>query len=50
MQFWQSIHGVESEQVVEIARFAEAYGYAGITFGDHLVKPSRAAESFENVV
>ena len=46
VQFWQSIHGVESEQVVEIARFAESFGYAGITFGDHLVKPAQAAETY----
>ncbi len=40
MQFWQSVHGVEPEQVIDVARFAEELGYAGITFGDHLVKPA----------
>lgn len=46
MKFWQSIHGVESEQVIEVARFAEELGYTGITFGDHLVKPAAAAETY----
>jgi probable F420-dependent oxidoreductase len=46
MKFWQSLHGVESEQVIEIARFAEELGYAGITFGDHLVKPAAYGESY----
>jgi probable F420-dependent oxidoreductase len=39
MQFWQSIHGVESAQVIEVAKLADELGYAGITFGDHIVKP-----------
>ncbi len=40
MQFWQSVHGVEPDQVIDVARFAEELGYTGITFGDHLVKPT----------
>ena len=46
MQFWQSVHGVEPEQVIEIARFAEELGYSGITFGDHLVKPATYGDSY----
>jgi probable F420-dependent oxidoreductase len=39
MQFWQSVHGVETAQVIQVAKLAEQLGYAGITFGDHVVKP-----------
>jgi len=39
MQFWQSVHGVESAQVVRVAELAEELGYAGITCGDHVIKP-----------
>lgn len=39
MEFWQSVHGVEPEQLVAVARLADRLGYAGITCGDHLVKP-----------
>jgi probable F420-dependent oxidoreductase len=39
MQFWQSVHGVETAQVVQVAKLAEELGYAGMTFGDHVVKP-----------
>ena len=46
MQFWQSVHGVESEQVIDIARYAEELGYSGITFGDHLVKPATYGDTY----
>jgi probable F420-dependent oxidoreductase len=39
MQFWQSVHGVETAQVVQVAELAEQLGFAGITCGDHVVKP-----------
>jgi probable F420-dependent oxidoreductase len=39
VKFWQSVHGVESDQVVEVAKLADDLGYYGITFGDHIVKP-----------
>jgi probable F420-dependent oxidoreductase len=39
LRFWQSIHGVESDQVIQVAQLADELGYAGITFGDHIVKP-----------
>jgi probable F420-dependent oxidoreductase len=40
LQFFQSLHGVESEQLTELAVHAEQLGFAGVTFGDHLVKPA----------
>jgi probable F420-dependent oxidoreductase len=46
MQFWQSVHGVEPEQLIEVARMADQLGYAGITFGDHLVKPADYAKTY----
>lgn len=46
MKFWQSIHGVEPEQLIEVARIADGLGYAGITCGDHLVKPAAYAQSY----
>jgi len=46
MQFWQSVHGVEPEQLIEVARAADELGYAGITCGDHLVKPASYAPTY----
>jgi probable F420-dependent oxidoreductase len=46
VKFWQSIHGVEPEQLIEVARIADGLGYAGITCGDHLVKPAAYAQSY----
>lgn len=46
MQFWQSVHGVEPEQLIEVARIADRLGYAGITCGDHLVKPVDYAPTY----
>lgn len=40
MKFFQSLHGVESEQLTELAMHAEQLGFAGVTFGDHLVMPA----------
>jgi len=46
MQFWQSVHGVEPDQLIEVARSAESLGYSGITCGDHLVKPATYAQAY----
>lgn len=46
MKFWQSVHGVEPEQLVDVARLADRLGFEGITCGDHLVKPSAYAQSY----
>lgn len=40
MKFFQSLHGVEPEQLSELAVHAEQLGFEGVTFGDHLVKPA----------
>jgi probable F420-dependent oxidoreductase len=40
MKFFQSLHGVEPEQLSELAIHAERLGFEGVTFGDHLVKPA----------
>jgi probable F420-dependent oxidoreductase len=42
MRFWLSLVSVgEIDQLIEIARFAEAVGFGGITAADHLVMPAR---------
>lgn len=46
MKFFQSLHGVEPEQWTELAQHAEHLGYAGVTFGDHLVKPASYAQDY----
>jgi probable F420-dependent oxidoreductase len=46
VKFWQSVHGVEPEQLIEVARIADGLGYAGITCGDHLVKPAAYAQTY----
>jgi probable F420-dependent oxidoreductase len=46
MNFFQSLHGVESEQLTELAIHAESLGYSGVTFGDHLVKPATYAKEY----
>jgi len=39
MEFWQSVAQTEMDQLIEIAKFAEEFGFTGITVSDHLVKP-----------
>lgn len=46
MKFWQSVHGVEPEQLVDVARIADRLGFEGITCGDHLVKPADYAPAY----
>jgi probable F420-dependent oxidoreductase len=46
MKFWQSVHGVEPEQLIEVAKLADALGFEGITCGDHLVKPADYAPTY----
>jgi probable F420-dependent oxidoreductase len=41
MEFWQAIAHTETEQLVEFARLAEGYGFAGVSSGDHFVTPAR---------
>jgi len=41
MKFWLSLVSVgETEQMVEIAKYAEELGFSGITAADHLVMPT----------
>ncbi|MFO0687904.1 MAG: TIGR03619 family F420-dependent LLM class oxidoreductase [Myxococcota bacterium] len=46
MKFWQSVHGVEPEQLIDIAKLADRLGFEGITCGDHLVKPADYGKSY----
>jgi probable F420-dependent oxidoreductase len=46
VKFFQSLHGVEPEQWTDLAIHAERLGYAGVTFGDHLVKPAEYAQEY----
>lgn len=39
MQFWQSLALTEMNELIELARFAEEVGFAGITISDHLATP-----------
>jgi probable F420-dependent oxidoreductase len=42
MKFWLSLVSVgETEQMVEIAKYAEELGFSGITAADHLVMPTK---------
>jgi probable F420-dependent oxidoreductase len=46
MKFFQSLHGVEPEQLTELAIHAEQLGFEGVTFGDHLVMPVAYANDY----
>jgi probable F420-dependent oxidoreductase len=47
MRFWLSLVSVgETDQMVEIARYAEAIGFGGITAADHLVMPHRITSKY----
>ncbi|MEO8696948.1 MAG: TIGR03619 family F420-dependent LLM class oxidoreductase [Acidimicrobiales bacterium] len=46
MKYFQSLHGVEPEQLTELAIHAEHLGFEGVTFGDHLVKPAAYANDY----
>ncbi|HTV94953.1 MAG TPA: TIGR03619 family F420-dependent LLM class oxidoreductase [Steroidobacteraceae bacterium] len=39
MKFWQAVTWMEPEQMLEVARFAEAVGFSGLMLGDHGVFP-----------
>ncbi|MEZ5573956.1 MAG: TIGR03619 family F420-dependent LLM class oxidoreductase [Halioglobus sp.] len=39
MKFWQAITWAETDQLIEIARFAEEVGFHGLMSGDHAVYP-----------
>ncbi|CAA0109214.1 putative protein [Halioglobus japonicus] len=39
MKFWQAITWAETDQLIDIARFAEEVGFHGLMSGDHAVYP-----------
>jgi probable F420-dependent oxidoreductase len=39
MKFWQALTWMEPEQMLEVARHAEALGFDGLMLGDHAVYP-----------
>jgi probable F420-dependent oxidoreductase len=39
MKFWQAITWAETDQLIEIAKFAEEVGFHGLMSGDHAVYP-----------
>ena len=46
MKFWQAITWAETEQLIEIARFAEEVGFHGLMSGDHAVYPESVAPDY----
>jgi probable F420-dependent oxidoreductase len=46
MKFWQAITWAETEQLPDIARFAEELGYRGLMGGDHAVYPESIAPGY----
>jgi len=46
MKFWQAITWAETEQLIEIARFAEEMGFHGLMSGDHAVYPESIAPKY----
>lgn len=46
MQFWQSITWAETDQLVELARFAETLGFEGIIGADHALYPETMAPAY----
>ncbi len=46
MKFWQAITWCETEQLPEIARFAEDIGFHGLMGGDHAVYPETIAPDY----
>lgn len=46
MKFWQAITWAETDQLIEIARFAEEVGFHGLMSGDHAVYPESVAPDY----
>ena len=46
MEFWQSITWAETDQLCDIARFAEELGFAGIIGADHALYPAEMAPGY----
>lgn len=39
MKFWQNVSWIETEQLIEVAKFAEEVGFEGVMDGDHVAFP-----------
>ncbi len=39
MKFWQNVSWIETDQLIELARFAEEVGFEGVMDGDHVAFP-----------
>ena len=46
MKFWQAITWAETDQLIEIARFAEEMGFYGLMSGDHAVYPESIVPNY----
>jgi probable F420-dependent oxidoreductase len=46
MKFWQAITWAETDQLIEIAKFAEELGFHGLMSGDHAVYPESIAPDY----
>ena len=46
MKFWQAITWSETDQLIDIARFAEDLGFHGVMSGDHAVYPESIAPDY----
>jgi probable F420-dependent oxidoreductase len=46
MKFWQAITWSETDQLLEIARFAEELGFHGLMSGDHAVYPESISPDY----
>lgn len=46
MRFWQSLIFTESDQLLEIAKLADALGYTGVVLPDHVAMPERSESSY----
>jgi probable F420-dependent oxidoreductase len=46
MKFWQAITWAETDQLLEIARFAQEIGFHGLMSGDHAVYPESIAPQY----
>lgn len=46
MKFWQAITWAETEQLMDIARFAEELGFEGLMSGDHALYPASLSNGY----
>lgn len=46
MKFWQNLSWLETDQQIEIAKFAEEVGFEGVVHGDHFAFPQTIASPY----